>query len=61
MMEVGIVGIGNMGLGMALRLLDRGYAVGVRDLVAEREHARTGCMAPRSWPTRRRRRRAVSC
>jgi putative dehydrogenase len=38
MMEVGIVGIGNMGLGMALRLIDRGYAVGVRDLVAEREH-----------------------
>jgi 3-hydroxyisobutyrate dehydrogenase len=34
---VGIVGIGNMGLGMALRLLDRGYPVGVRDLVAERE------------------------
>jgi 3-hydroxyisobutyrate dehydrogenase len=28
-----------MGLGMALRLLDRGYAVGVRDLVAEREHS----------------------
>jgi len=39
MMEVGIVGIGNMGLGMALRLIDRGYAVGVRDLVAEREHS----------------------
>jgi 3-hydroxyisobutyrate dehydrogenase len=38
MMEVGIVGIGNMGLGMALRLIDRGYAVGVRDLEAEREH-----------------------
>lgn len=39
---VGIVGIGNMGLGMALRLLECGHAVGVRDLVAEREHtART--------------------
>jgi 3-hydroxyisobutyrate dehydrogenase len=36
---VGIVGVGNMGLGMALRLLDCGHAVGVRDLVAEREHA----------------------
>ena len=35
----GIVGVGNMGLGMALRLLDCGHAVGVRDLVAEREHA----------------------
>ncbi len=35
---VGIVGIGHMGLAMALRLLDRGYAVRVRDLVAEREH-----------------------
>jgi 3-hydroxyisobutyrate dehydrogenase len=39
MTKVGIVGIGNMGLGMALRLLDRGYAVGVRDLVADREHS----------------------
>ncbi len=37
MIQVGIVGIGNMGLGMALRLLDVGHAVGVRDLVAERE------------------------
>jgi L-threonate 2-dehydrogenase len=35
--SIGIVGIGNMGLGMALRLLDLGQAVGVRDLVAERE------------------------
>ncbi|MCU0920459.1 MAG: NAD(P)-dependent oxidoreductase [Burkholderiaceae bacterium] len=37
--SIGIVGIGNMGLGMALRLLDCGHAVGVRDLLAEREHA----------------------
>jgi len=36
---VGIVGNGNMGLGMALRLLDQGSAVGVRDLVKERERA----------------------
>ena len=36
---VGIVGIGNMGLGMALRLRERGYPVGVRDLDAAREHA----------------------
>ena len=37
--SVGIVGIGNMGLGMALRLRERGYPVGVRDLDAAREHA----------------------
>jgi 3-hydroxyisobutyrate dehydrogenase len=37
MNRVGIVGIGNMGLAMALRLLDCGHAVSVRDLVAERE------------------------
>jgi 3-hydroxyisobutyrate dehydrogenase len=36
MIQVGIVGIGNMGLGMALRLLDQGCAVGVRDLVKAR-------------------------
>jgi len=34
---VGIVGIGNMGLGMALRLLDLGHAVGVHDIDAARE------------------------
>ena len=34
---VGIVGIGNLGLGMALRLLEQGWTVGVRDLVAQRE------------------------
>jgi L-threonate 2-dehydrogenase len=38
MEQIGIVGIGNMGLGMALRLLERGHAVGVRDLDAAREH-----------------------
>ncbi len=36
--SVGIVGIGNMGLGMALRLRDLGYPVGVRDTDAAREH-----------------------
>jgi 3-hydroxyisobutyrate dehydrogenase len=35
--SVGIVGIGSMGLGMALRLLDGGHAVGVRDLLGARE------------------------
>jgi putative dehydrogenase len=34
---VGIVGIGNMGLGMALRLRDLGYPVGVRDIDAARQ------------------------
>ncbi len=35
--SVGIVGIGNMGGAMALRLLDGGYDVGVRDIDPERE------------------------
>ena len=33
----GFIGIGNMGLGMALRLRDLGFAVGVRDIDPERE------------------------
>ncbi len=37
--SVGVVGIGHMGLGIALRLLDLGYAVGVRDLEADRERS----------------------
>ena len=36
---VGFVGIGHMGLGMALRLLERGWDVGVHDLDAARERA----------------------
>jgi putative dehydrogenase len=35
---ISIVGIGNMGLGLALRLLELGYPVGVHDLDAAREH-----------------------
>jgi 3-hydroxyisobutyrate dehydrogenase len=35
--QVGVVGIGLMGLGMALRLLERGHAVSVRDIDAARE------------------------
>lgn len=35
--SVGIVGIGNMGLGVALRLVDRGHAVCVHDIDAQRE------------------------
>lgn len=37
MTDVGVVGIGNMGLAMALRLLDLGYTVRVRDIDGERE------------------------
>jgi 3-hydroxyisobutyrate dehydrogenase len=37
MAQVGVVGIGNMGLGMALRLLDCGHAVGVHDIDPARE------------------------
>ena len=35
--RVAVVGIGNMGLGMALRLRDRGFAVRVRDIDPARE------------------------
>ncbi len=38
--RVGVVGVGNMGRGMALRLLELGWDVGVRDLDAQRE---AGC------------------
>lgn len=34
---VGIIGAGNMGLAMALRLIDRGWSVGVRDIDPARE------------------------
>ncbi|HYN58845.1 MAG TPA: NAD(P)-dependent oxidoreductase [Rubrivivax sp.] len=34
---MGVVGVGHMGLGMALRLLDLGYPVHVRDIDAARE------------------------
>ena len=37
--SVGIVGVGNMGGAMALRLLEQGYDVGVRDIDAGREAA----------------------
>ena len=35
--RIAVVGIGNMGLAMALRLRDRGFAVAVRDIDATRE------------------------
>ena len=45
MSEGGVIGIGNMGLGMALRLLERGHAVAVRDLDPARERAAQPCGA----------------
>jgi putative dehydrogenase len=36
-MRAGIVGVGAMGMGMARALLDRGFTVGVHDLVAAKE------------------------
>lgn len=36
---IGVIGIGNMGLAMALRLLERGHAVQVRDIRSEAEAA----------------------
>ena len=38
-MNIGIVGIGNMGIAMASRLLEQGWRVAVRDLDANRETA----------------------
>lgn len=37
MQRVAVVGVGNMGLGMALRLHERGFAVAVRDIAPARE------------------------
>ena len=59
--HVGIVGIGNMGLGMALRLLDLGYPVRVRDIDAAREHWRRPHGATVLRRCRGRWRRAASC
>lgn len=35
--QVGVIGVGNMGLGLALRMLDTGHKVGVHDVLTERE------------------------
>ncbi len=42
-MKIGVIGIGNMGLGMALRLRDGGHAVAVRDIDPAREALAAGC------------------
>jgi L-threonate 2-dehydrogenase len=42
-MKIGVIGIGNMGLGMALRLRDGGHAVAVRDIDPAREALAEGC------------------
>jgi 3-hydroxyisobutyrate dehydrogenase len=36
-MRIGVIGVGQMGLGMALRLLERGHGVHVRDVQPDRE------------------------
>lgn len=41
-MRVGIVGVGAMGMGITRALLDRGFTVGVRDLVAAKEDEARG-------------------
>ena len=43
-MKIGVIGIGNMGLGMALRLRDAGREVAVRDVDAAREALAEGCL-----------------
>ena len=40
---VGFVGIGNMGLAIALRLVDRGHDVAVRDIDPARDALAAGC------------------
>lgn len=55
MSRVGVVGIGNMGLAMALRLVERGHAVAVRDIDPGRESLAAGCTvcaSPRDVATR---------
>ncbi|MBL8362585.1 MAG: NAD(P)-dependent oxidoreductase [Rubrivivax sp.] len=43
MARVGVVGIGNMGLAIALRLVDRGHDVAVRDIDPARDALAAGC------------------
>lgn len=55
MARVGVVGIGNMGLAMALRLVERGHGVAVRDIDPAREalaSACTVCASPRDVAAR---------
>jgi 3-hydroxyisobutyrate dehydrogenase-like beta-hydroxyacid dehydrogenase len=44
-MRAGIVGMGAMGMGIARALLERGFTVGVRDLVAAKEDEARSCGA----------------
>ena len=43
-MKIGVIGVGNMGLGMALRLRDAGHEVAVRDIDAAREALAEACL-----------------
>ena len=49
-MNVGIIGVGAMGMGVARALRDKGFSVAVRDIVPEREAeaATYGCLVPGS-------------
>ncbi len=47
-MNVGVIGIGNMGLGMALRLRESGHSVLVRDIDTARVALAVGCAAAAS-------------
>ena len=50
-LSVGVVGIGNMGLAMALRLQERGFAVHVRDIDPAREaEAHAQGLTPKATP-----------
>ena len=51
---IGVIGVGNMGLAMAQRLLDRGHRVVVRDITPQAEARVRWPPAPRRRPTVRR-------
>lgn len=50
-MKIGVIGVGAMGLPIALRLHDLGHKVFVRDLLAGREALAAGCTVARSAAT----------
>ena len=58
---VGVVGVGNMGLSMARRLLDRGHPVVVRDIRRRSRGRRDGCGRHDGARLRRRWHSAATC